>query len=408
MAWRDEYQPGSIDGVPFLTTSSEFEFGRRTQVHEYPLRDIPVAEDNGRKARQFTLECVVIGADYMAARDALIAVLEAGGPHELIHPYFGAMQIHVLEGCRCRESTQRGGSARITVPVVEAGSKAFPIRRADTRATTQQAITDADREAARAFAAAFTVDGQPAFVERSAVAQLTGVVDTLRRINGRFSALQTPFNQVATALDDIQSELTTLIHQPLALAERVQAVLVTLFTTPNAIDMALGAYKTVADTFAPLALINDTPARQQEKANNDALGAVVTTSTLMATAATITEAAKTANATAQQSPFDSYNHAITVRDEVLAGIAAAAESADATLYAALATVAEQFARHIDAHGVRLARIRTVTPAAVVPALVLAHQLYGDASRAGDIVRRNATIITHPGFVPQQPLEVLDA
>jgi prophage DNA circulation protein len=56
--------------------------------------------------------------------------------------------------------------------------------------------------------------------------------------------------------------------------------------------------------------------------------------------------------------------------------------------------------------VNLPALRSYTPGATLPALVLAHQLYGDATRSQELLERNA--IRHPGFVAGgQALEVLD-
>lgn len=81
MSWRDQLRDGSFRGVPFKIQASRALVGRRGQVHEYPLRDKPYAEDLGRRARAFNVECFVLGADYMAQRDALIAALEERRRH---------------------------------------------------------------------------------------------------------------------------------------------------------------------------------------------------------------------------------------------------------------------------------------------------------------------------------------
>ncbi len=70
MAWRDDLQGGSFRGVPFYTQHAGGKIGRRVQLVEYPLKDTPNSEDMGRKARSFSIEAFVLGADYMSARDA--------------------------------------------------------------------------------------------------------------------------------------------------------------------------------------------------------------------------------------------------------------------------------------------------------------------------------------------------
>jgi prophage DNA circulation protein len=50
------------------------------------------------------------------------------------------------------------------------------------------------------------------------------------------------------------------------------------------------------------------------------------------------------------------------------------------------------------------RLRDYTPLEVMPALVLAYDLYEDPARDAEIAARNK--IRHPGFVPVRPLKVL--
>jgi prophage DNA circulation protein len=72
MTWRTRMQPASFRGAGFLVEGHDGEVGRRLAVHEYPERDLPYAEDLGRKARVFKITGLVIGPDYMAQRDALL------------------------------------------------------------------------------------------------------------------------------------------------------------------------------------------------------------------------------------------------------------------------------------------------------------------------------------------------
>ncbi|MNQ86556.1 hypothetical protein D3C85_1017540 [compost metagenome] len=62
---------------------------------------------------------------------------------------------------------------------------------------------------------------------------------------------------------------------------------------------------------------------------------------------------------------------------------------------------------LDRHLTEVARsgvgLRVYAPAETVSALVLAHALYGDALRSGEIVARNR--VHHPGFVPATELQV---
>ena len=52
----------------------------------------------------------------------------------------------------------------------------------------------------------------------------------------------------------------------------------------------------------------------------------------------------------------------------------------------------------------LFRSVTRTPSDTVPALVLAAEWYDDAARAGELIAKNN--LSHPGFVPPDPLRTL--
>jgi len=59
---------------------------------------------------------------------------------------------------------------------------------------------------------------------------------------------------------------------------------------------------------------------------------------------------------------------------------------------------------INTRAATLSALLTFTPAQVLPALVLAHNLYDDPAMAADITARNRVL--HPGFVPAAALTVL--
>ena len=66
MSWRDRLLPASFRGARFFVATDTRQGGRRLAVHEYPLRDIPYAEDLGRKARTYAIEAVLVGPNTIA------------------------------------------------------------------------------------------------------------------------------------------------------------------------------------------------------------------------------------------------------------------------------------------------------------------------------------------------------
>ena len=107
--------------------------------------------------------------------------------------------------------------------------------------------------------------------------------------------------------------------------------------------------------------------------------------------------------------WPSYDQAIAVRDELLGQLDLVSQRAGDELYQALQDLRVGVAGDIAKRSADLARITSYTPREVLPALVIAHRLYGVAdveARSAELVARNS--IVHPGFVPVRELEVLSS
>jgi prophage DNA circulation protein len=117
---------GSFRGATFRLDSYQTATGRRADVREYPLRNIPNAEDLGRKARRFQFTAYVLGAGWEADRDVLLNACEEDGPGTLVHPFHGEHQV-ICENCTVSES--RAGGVRycaFELEFVEAGAYDSP------------------------------------------------------------------------------------------------------------------------------------------------------------------------------------------------------------------------------------------------------------------------------------------
>ncbi|WCT72050.1 DNA circularization N-terminal domain-containing protein [Sphingomonas naphthae] len=421
MSWRDQLQPGSFRGAAFAVRAAENSGGRRGPDHSYPQRDTGWAEDIGRAAARFTIDAIVIGADYMAARDALIAACEAKGPGTLVHPWRGTLQ------AQCRtytvaESTEEGGMATFTIELVEAGEiVAAEVRQATADAAVEVA-DDVKLSAIERFAAGFSVARLPAFVE-AAAADAIGVFTAVTTAAGVLQG--GTGNALRTFLIGLNVLPGGLLRSPLLLAQAIDGALFALgqlgsspasrvtalrrvmsdgVAFPPVVAATIGAPSgpyIVATATSP-APIGFTPARRQEWENQVALTRLITTI-----------AAAEAVRSCSQIVFASYNEAAALRsalqDDLDALAVAAADAGDDAAADDLDRLRLIMVRDITARGGSLARIYTVSPSRTLPALALAHQLDGTLddllSRSADLVARNG--IRHPGFVMGgQPVEVL--
>lgn len=94
---------------------------------------------------------------------------------------------------------------------------------------------------------------------------------------------------------------------------------------------------------------------------------------------------------------------VAVRDAIEAALLAAEQTAPHEHFEVLEVVRKQVRAHLTEvarAGVRLAEVTTLES---LPAVVLAYQRYGDATRAAEIVTRNK--VAHPGFLPAGVLSV---
>lgn len=403
MSWRDQLLPASLDGVSFFVDSHEHGFGRRRALHEYPDRDRPYPEDLGRRTREYTIEAYVLasaivggarGDDYFSARDALLRTCENPGSKSLVHPYLGALDVAITD-CRLRESSAEGGLARFTITCVESGDNLFPSATSDTTGAVGSACDVATALVKDDFAKSFDVDDTFAYLADSATSTLNGLSESLRKESARIAKIGSKLTAISASIDRFGDAIGSLIRAPVNLANDAVGVIVAVAGVTSDVRAGLGVYERLFDFGSDEAAIPLTTTTRQQQVNNQAaLHALV-----QRTAAI--EAARAAAAI----EYDSNDDALSVRDSIADQLDALMEGAPDDVFAALSDVRAAMVRDITTRGADLARIVSFTPTTTLPALVVAHALYGDAARDGEVITRNR--LRHPGFVRGgQPLEVL--
>lgn len=391
MAWKDKLQPASFRGVPFEVEGDDGTFGRRVQVHEYPQRDKPFAEDLGRETREFQITGFVVGPDYLAARDRLLAALEEPGAGTLVHPWYGSMQV-VAKPARVSHSTRDGGMCTLQLVFVEAGELSFPTTSASTRSRSRLAADAGFEAVGKDFVRQWGVVGWPEWVREDAVSAadkvLAGAEVALRVVGG---GLGVTAAGVRKALGLIVGEA------PLTVAVR----LLSIFDGARGLESGVSREATVrgllrtalAVPSRPAVSTSAAPARQQSAGNAVALAALVRQGALLA-----------AVDVASASTWPVLDDAAAARDSLTAALDREAYAAGDDLFAALQVARTAAYQDITARSRGAARLRTVAPLSLTPAVVLAYDIYDDALRGDEIVTRNK--VAHPGFLPAAPLEVL--
>lgn len=380
-------RPPSFRGVRFGVRSLETSgLGRRAQTHEYPMRSTVFTEDLGAPPKVYSFEAFVAWGQ---AREELIAVCSLPTPGTLIHPLFGARQV-VCTGCDERLGKEAVGTAFFGLTFVDQGENLFPVERAETRNRVDESVTDGRAAAQTSFLGRFT-GSVPQWVNTSTagwVTSLSGSIDaTVRRMQGSID-----FAEFARIADPLKTATATLVGSPDMLGSTISETIRRLAQLSSAPFASIRALESLARFGDDLETINpSTQNRARQLERQDGLVRLVRASTALE-----------ASLLAASVPLDSYDTAVTLRERidglVVPELEAAGERGDDALLGALRTVRAEIARDLKLRGAELARVRVLTLDSTIPVLVLAHRLYGDPTRAADLVTRNRSI-RNPTFVP---------
>lgn len=416
MSWRDDLRPASFRGVQFYVTSAEKELGRRSVTNEFPGRDEPDGDDLGRRARRYNMEAYVIGEHYMLARDALQVALEKPGPGELVHPFYGTIQVRLAGSARIRETTKEGGWAQFSLAFVEAGKEeGGPTFRPDYRVRIFQAAgmepLDTGLVQVSPVAGSISAAVATAIVSDAAFKGLTpGQIAAafrsgeraVRALTGKVTALLGVLDDLSGFLDEAFEGFDVLLLTPAAAYGRVLGVfasvmsarrMLAFFSGPEAVRRVLATRRLLLEEIAEG---NEEAPASQRQVREVQIG------TDFAVRVGINAAACVAIA---DLPIESSTQAAAISEELTGALRELEAEADDEMYGALVGLRIAVANHLATVAGELPRVSSFTPGATLPALVLAHQLYADANRTEEIVRRNR--LTHPLFVPAgKPLEVL--
>lgn len=392
--WRDRYVQGSFRGAPFVTERREGLGGRRVAINELPFRDEPVGEDMGRRAREWTVDCFVIGADYMDRRDALIAALEAFGPGTYVDPWTGAPSQVFCEDFRYSESTDEGGMARFTIAFRESGVETPMSSSVDTAALSRATAAGIGAALPGAFEERFSIDKAAGFVENAAARLVDAAAIAAELSAATSGGLGQTLRSFESGLRLLPGGTASLLRSPLALGQAIVGLVSAVSALAPNPRARLRTVEPLAHFGADLAPVaRTTPARTRQADNQDAFVHLVRCAACVELVDTVAGIR-----------WGNQGDAVVMRDRITAildthalAAADAGEDLRADQYDRLRTV---LARDIGARSAGLARGYRYTPRATEPALVIAQRLHGFGrtmeSRADAIVAMNK--VRHPGFV----------
>lgn len=146
MAWKETLLDASFRGARFDVLRTRDHGERAIVEHDYPYRPGAEVEDMGRKARRISITAVFYGPQYENALEQLIKALEEPGKGELVHPVFGAITVQVASWDIPHEAEQPD-HAEVTLEFVEALPDNTFLGATGQRGATQNAALAAQNSA---------------------------------------------------------------------------------------------------------------------------------------------------------------------------------------------------------------------------------------------------------------------
>jgi len=393
MSWRDRlitidgesYYAGKFRNALFLLRTDALEFGRNNEVHEYPLAALPWVEDSGPAKNQFQLSVFVTGENFDIERDKLIAAINEPGSGALQLPFYGAMQVSIIKP-RVTHRTKKGGRAEFSFTCVVGSDFPQPTITEITEEETKNAADETLVQAVEDFSSSFDVLGQAA--------------DAVQAVTDEIAATMAA---VDDAIGNVTGPIADLIRSPAEMAGAIVGGVNRIRITIGEPGRALNIYKSLFNAGSNGSYSTATASQKKTVGNIQALQHLVQRAAM----------AEAANVTASMQYLTS-DDALRDAGDIATAIEAHASSESVVdgspisdeVYAALTTLQATVMIDLRERGAQLPKLTAYTPSATLPALVVAHQLYGDATRADELVTRNK--ISHPGFVlGGEALEVLD-
>lgn len=350
----------------------------------------------------------------------MIAALEKEGPGTLIHPTMGMMLVSLNGDVRITESTTEGGMCRFSIPFVIAEEKQrYPSAVLDTAATVDKQADNAISKIVEDFAATCSFDGLPQYAIDDGIGMIGSICDDMNSLAASFPAnVATP--AFLKDLNRLRNSAQAMIGKPGSLASSIASqfnalrdVALAPLNLYNYTDLLsdgisirvksiLNLPKTLFNAYAARFDYGDstrsvpqtTPSRIQQAQNQGSMNALVRRTAVV-------EAARTSSII----EFNSYNEAIGVQERLTDAIDGELLEASDSVYVALVDLRAAVVKDVSTRGADLSRIIQYTPTRTESVLVIAHRLYGDATRASEIIERNK--IRNPLFVPGgMVLEVL--
>ncbi|EPG7298519.1 TPA: DNA circularization N-terminal domain-containing protein [Klebsiella pneumoniae] len=440
---------GSFRGVPFLIAESVSERGgRRTVRREYPRRDDGGADDLGRRLRERSFSCLVLGDDYIDQKNALIEALDADGPGELVHPLYGTLQAQI-DTWESQEDLGRQGLCAFQITFLPPMEATAPVAKRDTVAASKTAANEAIDRVSVDFTSVWNADGLSLHDTQSLIAGVTQAVNSVSDVVSSSLGWVDGVQSVLAACSTLRGSAQSLINAPAYLAAELTSVIAGIRSLGNFSDVTsaydallsrlqvepatstAGAVATAADSADGVLFVS--PVSQQARESLLALDVLTYDAVLVNAAVAVTDSVTAAQSAATARTLTAAVTGLELADEAAATTTAAYNSLESR--AVVISLAQSLGTELDAQvlsaselgwGVTAQRLQgfrliwlhdmreraeqlpaaiSVTPATTETAFVTLFRATGDSRSWETFTRRNDLV--NPLFVPGgQPVEVL--
>ncbi|MFT8354116.1 MAG: DNA circularization N-terminal domain-containing protein [Gluconobacter japonicus] len=422
-----EYLQCSFRGIPFAVVASGGANGRKQAEHDYPGRNGVWVEDMGKLGRRYRIVGILVGDLCYTQRDLLSMAAEQAGPGLLMHPSIGLIKAAVtryewLERAGYRNVidlefefveqkdllsslivTALHAAVAVASLALQAASSSSYTSRVSSSWNVGSSIGSAARLVARNWALSIT----EACSSPQVVAGATSVLDgNYGRYVGTGGVEISSTATVASVLADVTASREALTEAVAALSGLSDET-----SLANAINALTETFRTsIADPSVQIALLWPLASYS--------VSIIVSTAPIGAALATVqTETAalcrraalvSIGNACSEWEPASS-DEAQTMISNIVdlfeAEETVSGDAGDDDAWQAIRALRIQICTDLQKRAAQLPEIITVSRNAPLPSLVLGQQLYADATRSDELIRRANPI--HPAFMPLQ-FEALSA
>lgn len=385
MAWRDRLRPATFRGIPFFIDVSSFTGGRRVQLHEFMQRDNSFAEDLGKVTPTFKVDGHILG-DYWDQKNALLQAVEKQGPGELVHPYFGTLQVQI-GAFSIEEDTKEGQIAKLSFQFYLAGDNRYPNNTEDKPALLENQADATLALAKEDFDNTFSILGFPGFVVDKGRENVLEIADAFDNASEGVETNADNLADFAFSIRNLRAEVDDLIQAPAQLSQRLFDSVALLEGAVGAPENSFQAYSTFFNFVAsPSTSPYQTPPRIQESIN------VVATQKLNRRIGIINASKQVADI-----EYETLDEALETKRELLSLIdRELADTDNDDLFQSFKDLAARLVENLPNSDAQLPSLEYIDLRATSSSLELAYDIYENLDGEQDILNRNE--IEHPGFV----------